>query len=146
MPIGPAKDITRGQLIRADHLNRSARSVVRKVHGSEGVSLHHSRGSLTISIKRPPGIGMTLYPCDVESDGGSAGTVSTKCSFTYKFKDLFAGSFTNDNTLGTEATPEFDTRSAIGPYIEATKGTYYFNDDDEPTLWEVNEVEDVEAC
>lgn len=77
----------------------------------------------------------------VEDGGGSAGTASTKCSFTYTVKTKESAV-----TIATGATPEFDTRTATGAFVAGAFGTAYANEAGEITLYSVSEVPDVGAC
>lgn len=82
-----------------------------------------------------------LFPVDVSQTGGSAGSISTKCSFIYTATDILT-----EVSLGTSLSPQYDGRTAKGVYVAGTKGTGYYDETGTFVLWQVNEVFSLEDC
>ena len=106
--------------------------VVQRFEGSNRVG--EVGGSL---IAQPP---QQLFAVRVEIDGGSAGTVSTSCSWTY--------TVTSDAGFeyGTELTPA-RRRLPNVPYTTTPAdswGAGFFDKDGEFVLWDANETPDLE--
>lgn len=81
------------------------------------------------------------FAVEVSHTGGSAGDKTTKCSYTYTAKTI------QDLTeLGTSLSPEFDIRTANGKYVQADRGTGYFDGNGTFVLWQVNEVPAIKEC
>lgn len=82
-----------------------------------------------------------LFPVDVSQTGGSGGNKTTKTSYTYTATDAITAV-----ELGTVLSPVFNTRTATGAHVAATKGTGYFDEAGNFVLYQINEVPDVGEC
>lgn len=82
----------------------------------------------------------STFAVKVTKDGGSAGTSSTACTWTYTVKDL------DDNILGTSVAVQ--KARPNGLITEAAAGSYgvAFYDIDTLKLWDVAEVPDTDPC
>lgn len=87
-----------------------------------------------------------VFPVKLTQTGGSAGSESTACSFTYTVNDV------NSNQLGTAVDPDTSPstfkRPSLGKMVAATGGLACWIEDSGATLslrW-INEVFDVEEC
>ena len=83
-----------------------------------------------------------LFAVKVVKTSGSAGTVSTMCSFVYTVKTL------DGTAIGTGMTPA-KRRAAAGPYsapADDSYGTAFYDEDGDLVLFDANEVEAVVAC
>lgn len=80
-----------------------------------------------------------LFPVTLSQTGGSAGSDTTQCTFTYTATSL------DGVQLGTSLSPD-KPRASLGAYVAATKGVGYFASDGTFTLAEAYEAPDPEAC
>lgn len=85
-----------------------------------------------------------FFPVKVTKDGGSAGTATTSCSWTYTIRCLH-----NDAVLGYLITPD-KSRTEYGAYAYApdasTGMAYYKSYNDGPYLLWVDEIEEIAVC
>ena len=84
--------------------------------------------------------GLAMFPVTVTIDGGSAGTVSTTCSYTYEVKAL------DGSVIGTGKTPE-RRRYPNVPYTTTpsnTPGEAYYDSDGVLHLFDANELPQTE--
>jgi hypothetical protein len=85
------------------------------------------------------------FAVTMSQTGGSAGSKTTACSFTYTVTDALTGS-----SLGTGVNPSTSPhvwkRTSLGKYVAATSGLAYYNSTPALVIAWCNEVPEVSAC
>ena len=85
-----------------------------------------------------------LFPVLLSQTGGSAGSASTACSFTYDVTDDDGNEL--DEALNPTTSPHRFRRPTVGVMLAATSGLAHYAGDGTFTLDWCNEVADQEAC
>lgn len=83
-----------------------------------------------------------MFPVTLAKDGGSAGDLTTQCSWTYTVTDL------QGYQIGTTMTP-LKLRPSVGKLVQPADGSHgvaFYAADGTFKLWDANEVPDVGSC
>lgn len=85
------------------------------------------------------------FPITLSQTGGSAGSASAACSFTYTVTDSLTGVVLGTN-VNVTASPHLHNRPSLGAQIAADGGLAYYNSSGQLVILWVNEQDDAEAC
>ena len=89
------------------------------------------------------------FPVNMDQVSGSAGSLTTQCSFTYTVKDALTGEViaaTDVSPFDPTAHPRGWQRATIGFYIAARSGWAYYDSDGDLVIPLCNEVPDAGEC
>lgn len=125
-----------------DSFAREYRRIVRKVDTIKGLGVSNTPESISINppgqvnarrARKPNDDGVGFYPVLVKRNGGSAGTKTTDCTFTYDLYDLSDTTYTTKLNTEDPLAPEC-SRSRIlqAPMTAAPDGSVAsaYDDDD----------------
>jgi len=86
-----------------------------------------------------------VFPVTLSQTGGSAGTDTAQCSYTYTVAELVSGT-SLATAVNPTSSPHRHQRPTVGLMLEATAGLATFGADGELAVMWINEVPDQEAC
>lgn len=130
------KPTRRGQPVSAQQLTAYADGAIQRLSVS-GATVNRYGGQIMVAVdeKRSLGRSDSLFAVTVEQTGGSAGTQTAYCTFSYTVKG------SSGNTLATGLQPE-NSRARIFK-IQCTagsKGTAYYDAGGTLHLWDCDET------
>ena len=132
MSIDHFRDGNRSARDKLNQLVDEANSLAALRGDEQFIAVRKGPGGTTIALNlanvlaRIPKTPLGIFPVTVKKDGGSAGSKSTLCSFTYTVMDLL-GNVMNKDATGADATgmtPEFNLRGTVGKMVAAADNSH----------------------